>query len=148
MAMSGDFTSSSLIPNFNALGAGTPGVVNYNFDFQQTNQMVPAPAWNYPSQYYNLLIHRQLSNSQPTTSAVQQETQETNLTTKRTRTAYTSQQLFELEREFNRREFNRDKCLTRSLRIHLAGRLKLSKQQVKVCFQKKGWENVYNPRNL
>ncbi|XP_063911933.1 homeobox protein Hox-D4a-like [Zophobas morio] len=124
MAMSGDFTCSSLIPNFNALGAGTPGVVNYNFDFQQTNQM------SYASQQYNLPIYQQPSTSQVTTSAVQQETQQPKFTPKMARTAYTSQQLLELDREFSR-----GKYLTRPRRIHLAERLKLSERQIKIWFQ-------------
>ncbi|XP_063911939.1 homeobox protein Hox-A7-like [Zophobas morio] len=124
--MSRDFTSSSLIPNFNALGAGTPGVVNYNFDFQQTNQMVPAPAWNYPFQYYILPIYRPLSSSQPTTRNA------------------TNQLNSEKDSHGIYREFNRDKYLTRSLRIHLAERLKLSEQQVKVWFQNRPPANQSN----
>ncbi|XP_063911929.1 homeotic protein deformed-like [Zophobas morio] len=75
MAMSGssnggDFASNSIMPNFNALnnlGAATPGVGNYDFYPQQTNQMVRALDWNCPAPYYNLPIHQQLSNNQAST---------------------------------------------------------------------------------
>ncbi|XP_063911928.1 homeobox protein Hox-D4-like [Zophobas morio] len=149
MAMSGfssggDFAKNAIIPDFNALiptrrnyapeennlGVGTPGVGNYSFYPEQTNQMVPAPDWSYASQQYNLPLYQQPSTSQATTSSVQPETKETKLTPRRARTTYTSEQVLELEREFSG-----GKYLTRSRRIHLAETLKLSERQVKVWFQ-------------